>query len=939
MKTYSKKYDIIVLNEIKPKNGHTPSLLNLQIPGYTLHTNNLDSDVRGTCIYVTNKFKSAEVKVENHNFEDTVSVEISGRNSKILVSCIYRSGSPHKAVLKDDEMHKLLRSLAASTGYQMKIIVGDFNLNKITWSPDPELPPLLAEDSAEHKFVECIRDTFMHQHITEPTRYREGNRPTCDDLLFSSYENNVSDVTHEAPLGRSDHVSITCTVNADLKSTTTPRSAYNYSKADYHKMKELLRDKDWNSLLENKSVQEISDILDQTYNNLVDECVPKYTFKSSQASKPIWMNLNAFKKMKRKYSGWIRFLNTKQGETYQEYKQKRNESTHESNKARKTFEKKLAKECRKNPKATWRYMKSTNKASSNVPNLKKSDGTFTSTDTEIADTLNQQYYNAFTKENKTNIPNIEMKNLTTPEIKSFVITEADVLKELRNLKPNKSPGIDGMHPNVLKELAEELAKPITVLFQKSAEESELPAHWLQALVTPIFKKGSKTLAENYRPVSLTCILCKVLEKMVVKIIIQHIKENELASLRQHGFTKGKSVTTNLLEVMNIWSEALMHNIPIDVLYLDYQKAFDSVPHLRLMKQVNSFGITGKASKWIQAFLSNRKQKVRVNGAESQWAPVLSGIPQGSILGPILFSLFVNDLPNEVSSLISLFADDTKIHLPLVSENSSDQLQEDLWKLETWAEMMQMRFHPLKCKVMHLGKNNTRKDYFMHTANGDFHKLEKVDVEKDLGVYTDCSLKFSEHCQNKVNSANKTLRYIRHTFKYMDEDMFLLLYKALVRPHVEYATCIWNPYLKYNMDMIERVQRRATKIVPSLKDLSYSDRLKKLNLETLEYRRRRADLLETYRIMNGDHIIDQSCYCSICPGKQMFTPALSSATRGHDRKLQIQEATGIRKHFFSTRVTKAWNNLSQNAVSASSVNSFKNHLSKELLNKFDYKFSY
>ena len=204
-------------------------------------------------------------------------------------------------------------------------------------------------------------------------------------------------------------------------------------------------------------------------------------------------------------------------------------------------------------------------------------------------------------------------------------------------------------------------------------------------------------------------------------------------------------------------------------------------------------------------------------------------------------------------------------------------------------------------------------------------------------YTDCSLNFSEHCQNKVNSANKTLRYIRHTFKYMDEDMFLLLYKALVRPHVEYATCIWNPYLKYNMEMIERVQHRATKIVQSLKDLSYSDRLKKLNLETLEYRRRRVNLLETYmyKIKNGDHIIDQSCYFCVCHGKKMFTPVLSSATRCHDRKLQIQEATDIRKHFFSTRLTKAWNNLSQNSVSASSVNSFKNHLSKELLNKFSY----
>ena len=220
-------------------------------------------------------------------------------------------------------------------------------------------------------------------------------------------------------------------------------------------------------------------------------------------------------------------------------------------------------------------------------------------------------------------------------------------------------------------------------------------------MTPIFEKGSKSLPEYYRPVSLTCILCKILEKLVVKIIINHVKANLLATKRQHGFTKGKSTTTNLIEVLNVWSEALMHGIPVDVLFLDFLKAFDTVPHVRLIHQLKSFGITSKACGWIEAFLKNRLQKVRVNGEESEWAEVLSGIPQGSILGPILFSLFINDLPDGIRSLISLFADDTKIHQPLVSDDSSNQLQDDLELLEDWTSRMQMQFNPKKCKVMHL----------------------------------------------------------------------------------------------------------------------------------------------------------------------------------------------------------------------------------------------
>ena len=766
IRAHLNKYDIIPLNEIKPKNGTIPDIRNLQLSGYNLHTNDLQLDVRGTCIYVSNKFTSSHIKLPNHNFEDSVSVEISGqKQSKILVTCLYRSGSPQKALQKDDEMYRLMRSITAAPGYTMKILVGDFNLNKILWSPDPELPASLSEDSPEYKFVEAARDTFMFQHITEATRFREGNRPTLDDLLFTSYENNITNVLHEAPLGKSDHVSLTCEINTVLKPIIKKRVSYNYNKADYNKMKTMLN-RDWENLLTDKSVQEIADTIEEEYNKAVEECIPKFKPSNSDIKKPIWMNHNSFRKVKKKFSSWCRYLNTKQSQSYRDYITKRNESTKENKKARKDFEMKVAKECRTNPKAVWHYMKTTNRVASRVPNLRKPDGTFTSSDADIANTLNQQYSSVFTKEDTNNLPDFPLKNLITAELKNFEISEADVLKELQDLKPNKSPGVDGLHPRVLKELAAELVKPITILLKQSLEAEALPAHWLQAVVTPIFKKGSKSLPENYRPVSLTCILCKILEKLVVKIIINHVKANLLATKRQHGFTKGKSTTTNLIEVLNVWSEALMHGIPVDVLFLDFLKAFDTVPHVRLINQLKSFGITSKASGWIEAFLKNRLQKVRVNGEESEWAEVLSGIPQGSILGPILFSLFINDLPDGIRSLISLFADDTKIHQPLVSDDSSSQLQDDLELLEDWTSRMQMQFNPKKCKVMHLGRNNQKKDYYMHTTDGNLHKIEETELEKDLGVNTDNKLKFTEHCQIKINTANKVLRYIRHTFQHM-----------------------------------------------------------------------------------------------------------------------------------------------------------------------------
>ena len=173
----------------------------------------------------------------------------------------------------------------------------------------------------------------------------------------------------------------------------------------------------------------------------------------------------------------------------------------------------------------------------------------------------------------------------------------------------------------------------------------------------------------------------------------------------------------------------------------------------------------------------------MNNDVSDWSPVISGVPQGSILGPILFTLFVFDIPGEIESLISMFADDTKIYQLLTTDTSGEELEESLHLLEEWAEKMQMRFHPGKCKVMHLGSKNPKKNYSMKDGNGGMHVLEETTVEKDLGVKIDNLLKFTDHCQAKINTANKTLGFIRHSFQYMDKEIFTMLYKSLVRPHL------------------------------------------------------------------------------------------------------------------------------------------------------------
>lgn len=335
----------------------------------------------------------------------------------------------------------------------------------------------------------------------------------------------------------------------------------------------------------------------------------------------------------------------------------------------------------------------------------------------------------------------------------------------------------------------------------------------------------------------------------------------------------------------------------------------------------------------------------INGMASNWKPVTSGVPQGSVLGPLLFTLYVADIPKLTDCFISMFADDTKIYEAIsdyCNEDSlSNILQRDLDKLQNWSKEMQMRFHPQKCKVMHLGRNNPQRPYHMMTEEGVPHKLAVATHEKDLGVEIDNQLKFSKHIQNQVNKANRALGAIKHTFKHIDKDTFLSLYKSLVRPHLEYASVIWTPQLKRDKDSIEQVQRRATRIIPSLSELPYSERLKSLNLPTLLFRRMRSDIIQMFKINKGLDQTRTDSECRIC-GRSMFKPTPSTNTRSHGQKYQIQHTSPQRKNFFPTRITGVWNNLKKETVECTTINSFKNRLAKEWKDhpdQFNYVFSY
>lgn len=307
----------------------------------------------------------------------------------------------------------------------------------------------------------------------------------------------------------------------------------------------------------------------------------------------------------------------------------------------------------------------------------------------------------------------------------------------------------------------------------------------------------------------------------------------------------------------------------------------------------------------------------VNGEASEWKEVYSGVPQGSVLGPLLFVLFINDLPEAVrhGSEVFLYADDTKIFRKIREPQDCDKLQEDLDGLKQWTEKWLLNFHPEKSRHMRIGRTDVEdRDYTM------YGNIKKTRVEKDIGVVIDDKLKFSDHLAEKVNKANRIVGLIRRTFMHLEPAIIKPLYTALVRPHLEYANQVWCPHLVKDIEAVESVQRRATKLVPELRSLPYEERLKKLGLPTLAYRRSRGDQIETYKIIS--HKYDQECIEGLFQMREDYT------TRGNTRKIfKTRARLDLRKFSFPNRVVNDWNELPDWVVSADSVASFEGRLDK------------
>ncbi|KAK4831696.1 hypothetical protein QYF61_018748 [Mycteria americana] len=463
-----------------------------------------------------------------------------------------------------------------------------------------------------------------------------------------------------------------------------------------------------------------------------------------------------------------------------------------------------------------------------------------------------------------------------------------VREYLRKLDIHKSMSPDGMHQKVLRELADVTTRPLLIIFEQSWQLGEVPENWRKANVTPSFKKGKKEEPGNYKLVTLTLIPGKMTEQLILETISSHLKDKKMIWSSQHGFTQGRSCLTNLVtydEMTGLVEEGRA----VDIVFLDFSKAFDTFFHKILIDKLMENGL--------------HDQTVR-----SSWRPLTSSVHHGPILGPVLFYIFINDMEDGAECTLSKFADDTKRGGAADTSEGHVAVQRDLDRLEKWADMNLMKFNKEKCRVLHLGRNNPMHQYVLGAT-----QLESSFAEKDLGVLVDTKLNMSHQCALVAKKANGILGCTRRSVASRSREVKLPLYSALVRPHLEYRVQFWAPQCKRDVDILERVQQRATKMIKGLKHVSYEERLRELQPFTLEKRRFRGDLINVHKVQRRQ-------------SQALFSVVPSDRTRGNGHKLKHRRfPLNIRKYFFIVRVTEYCNRLPREAVESPSLEILKGHL--------------
>ena len=779
-------------------------------------------------------------------------------------------------------------------------INGDFNLPHINW----HIPSPLYNDKFSTAFVECIIFNSLEQLVFFNTREQN-----ILDLIFC--KNYESDPVIKAvpPLVNSDHECISFGFDVlndcEIRSPSTT-STYNFAKANYVALLRYLHNVNWFYVFSQKNVNEIWIIFKQILFDGIKLYVPKNHSKTKKHKHSIPKHIKIM--INRKNNLWRLFKRTNNEHLKIRYKQQRIAcclALQITILIKLNFYVKA--EIQKN---FFNYVNKT-MGREKPPILIKDKYNKIIDNNLAADNFSKFFYSTYSQDDN-KMPHV---NKLHEDMEDDIIFSCNAIKSLLHKLPNKSSsGPDGISNILLKKLSEELCKPLSILFQLSFNQKTIPDEWRMADVIPIYKgNGSKYDVGNYRPISLTSTISKVMESIIYSNIVNHCNKFNIINAEQHGFRDKRSTCTNLLELLNDLTYNIDIGNAVDLITIDFAKAFDSINHNELLVKLHSYGIIGKTLCWIKEFLNNRSFCVKLNNTKSNNLPVPSSVPQGTKLGPLLFILYINDIiTNFKFAKVRMYADDLTIYAVVNNFQDKENLQLELNELVKWANKWQLKINFDKCHVIHMGSKNNNFTYRL-----DLHNIEVSQCEKILGVLLDCNLTFKEHVYETVKKACKMCNIILMNFKHFNNCTLTDLYKCYVRPILEYVSVVWSPHHIYLIDLIENVQRKFTKRLPGLYYMNYCDRLYFCNLEPLEVRRLHNDVIMLYKILHNHVSVNLNNCISL---------SQTNYTRGNKFKLdKFRAKLDVRKCFYAFRIINIWNSLNNHVVACSTINSFVKHL--------------
>ena len=866
----------------------------------------MDAVTYNVKIFVSSSKQMIDFEVNN---VENLWLEVKIHGKVMLVGTFYR---PPSMGLDGWNYIALSIERAKNTGIENILITGDFNCNQLI--------------QAGSKINDIAISYGFSQIIQDATHFTETSQSLIDLMLVSNTDfvmtSGVGD--NILPASIRYHCPIYCVLKFPRPHKITfTRRVWLFDRADFDEYRDYLSKVNWDTILNedvNESCKNVTALILRT----AEKFIPCKTVVIRKNDSP-WMHNSLRRLIRKRRRAHSRAKKTNKPAHWQQYRSIRNLCVSETRNAKLIYYEKLTSKLANaniTPNVWWKTLNSIirdNNKCSEYPPLVNND-VEVSDDFEKAELFNN-YFNFISSVDDSNAQLPPEDTTAEHNLSDIFITDDDVKDVLSLLNTSKATGPDLINPRLLKEASDQLCKPLARLYNLSLRKAIFPDDWKIANVIPVFKSGDRFDFRNYRPISLLSNIGKCMEKCIFKYIHNFLVLYKIITSHQSGFRPKDSTVYQLLCLASDFYRALDMGKEIRIVFCDISKAFDKVWHKGLLFKLRKIGIDSNLLLWFENYLSNRQQQVVINGKVSTLLTVGAGVPQGSILGPLLFLIYINDLVDDIESCIKLFADDTSLYVIVDSEfEASVQLNRDLDKISEWANQWLVNFNPNKTESMIISKrlaNTYHPPLFMNNV-----QIREVEHHKHLGVTISDNFSWNTHVEDIVLKASARLNMMRRVKYLLDRYTLERVYLSFIRPLLEYADSVWDNIPAYISDTLENIQLEAARIATGGTKLTSRILLyRETGWVSLQDRRNMHKLIQFYKMY---HKLTPEYLSCLVPASVRDIHGYN--TRNADYVRNVTARTAYYGNSFLPSVIKLWNEIPVEVRNAS-LSIFKKYLNR------------